>query len=434
MDLTKGKVSTALLKFTMPIILMQILNQAYMVADSVIVARFVNETALSVWASANNILLIGYAVLNGFAGASHIVVGRFYGEKRYDEIRPTVFTMGVAGMSLGVLMTILYIAFSRAVFVAMQLPEEILGQCTELAIIYALSFPLTGIQGAAGAVINGSGNSKTQTTICVSTQILNIVLDVIIISGFGIGVEGAAWASDFSMLVSCIWNVICAHLILKKKTQAKMYFSKTALKEYLQLALPTILQSSVLSVGTMVLQVIVNQAGIEYINGYTVATTIFNLLLLPIVATSVGFETFASQNIGAKAQDRVREGYHFLIKEGVVVCIVLTVIDIFFSGTMMSIYSLDVTSSGYAFAKMYLYLMILNFFLQLIKYSMEALFKANLKMNLFAISSVLSLVCRIVFAFATFSSIGLITMAWALLFGSAISAAFDIFWKKKLSL
>lgn len=196
--------------------------------------------------------------------------------------------------------------------------------------------------------------------------------------------EGAAWASDFSMLVSCIWNVICAHLILKKKTQAKMYFSKTALKEYLQLALPTILQSSVLSVGTMVLQVIVNQAGIEYINGYTVATTIFNLLLLPIVATSVGFETFASQNIGAKAQDRVREGYYFLIKEGVVVCIVLTVIDIFFSGTMMSIYSLDVTSSGYAFA--------------------------------------------------TVSSIGLITMAWALLFGSAISAAFDIFWKKKLSL
>lgn len=77
MNLTKGKVSTALLKFTMPIILMQILNQAYMVADSVIVARFVNETALSVWASANNILLIGYAVLNGFAGASHIVVGRF---------------------------------------------------------------------------------------------------------------------------------------------------------------------------------------------------------------------------------------------------------------------------------------------------------------------------------------------------------------------
>lgn len=434
MDLTKGKVSTALLKFTMPVILMQILNQAYMVADSVIVARFVNETALSVWASANNILLIGYAVLSGFAGASHIVVGRFYGERKYDEIRPTVFTMGVAGMSLGVLMTVLYIAFSRAVFVAMRLPEEILTQCTELAMIYALSFPLTGIQGAAGAVINGSGNSKTQTTICVSTQILNIVLDVIIISGFGIGVEGAAWASDFSMLVSCIWNVACAHLILKKKTQAKMYFSKTALKEYLQLAVPAIIQSSVLSIGTMVLQVIVNQAGIEYINGYTVATTIFNLLLLPIVATSVGFETFASQNIGAKAQDRVREGYHFLIKEGVAVCIVLTVTDIFFSGAMMSIYSLDVTGSGYAFAKMYLYLMIPNFFLQLVKYSIEALFKANLKMNLFAASSILSLVCRIGFAFLTVSSIGFITMAWALLFGSAISAAFNIFWKKKLSL
>ena len=81
MDLTKGKISSVLLKFTLPIILMQILNQAYMVVDSIVVARFVSDTALSVWSSANNILLIGYAILNGFNGASHIVVGRYFGEK-----------------------------------------------------------------------------------------------------------------------------------------------------------------------------------------------------------------------------------------------------------------------------------------------------------------------------------------------------------------
>lgn len=434
MDLTKGKVSTALLKFTMPIILMQILNQAYMVADSVIVARFVNETALSVWSSANNILLIGYAVLSGFAGASHIVVGRFYGERKYDEVKPTVFTLGMAGMVLGILMTLAYVVFSAMVFRLMQLPEEILAQCTGVSIIYALSFPLTGIQGAAGAVINGSGNSKTQTVICVSTQILNIVLDVILISQFHTGVAGAAWASDFSMLVSCIWNVVCAYLILRKKTQAKAYFSPASLREYLVLAVPTIVQSSVMSIGTMALQVIVNSAGIEYINGYTVATTIFNLLLLPIVATSVGFETFASQNIGAQEHARVKEGYSFLMKEGLGICAVLTVIDIFFSGAMMSIYSLDVASDGYAFAKLYLLFMIPNFFLQLFKYSIEALFKANLKMNLFAFSSILSLACRLVFAFLMQPVIGLQAMAWALLFGSAVSVAYDIYWKRKLAL
>lgn len=111
------------------------------------------------------------------------------------------------------------------------------------------------------------------------------------------------------MLVSCIWNLACASRLLKQKTQAKAYCSPASLKEYLTLAIPTIVQSSVLSIGTMALQVIVNCAGIEYINGYTVATTIFNLLLLPIVATSVGFETFASQNIGAKEMGRVKEGY-----------------------------------------------------------------------------------------------------------------------------
>ena len=100
----------------------------------------------------------------------------------------------------------------------------------------------------------------------------------------------------------------------------------------------------------------------------------------------------------------------------------------------MSMYSLDVTGNGYAFAKLYLLYMVPNFFLQLIKYSIEALFKANLKMNLFAVSSILSLVCRIVFAFATVKVLGLAAMAWALLFGSVVSAVFDIYWKKKLAL
>ena len=79
----------------------------------------------------------------------------------------------------------------------MQLPDEILTECTRVAIIYALNLPLTAIQGVTGALINGSGNSKTQTVICVSTQIMNIVLDVVIISCFHMGVEGAALASDF---------------------------------------------------------------------------------------------------------------------------------------------------------------------------------------------------------------------------------------------
>ena len=220
----------------------------------------------------------------------------------------------------------------------MQLPDEILSECTRVAIIYALSLPLTAIQGVTGAII----------------------------SCFHMGVEGAALASDFSMFVSCVWTFICARRILKQKTQAKMYFFPPALKKYLTLAIPSIIQSSVLSIGTMALQMIVNKAGIAYINGYTAANTIFNLFLLPIVAIRTGFETF--------------------------------------------------------------------FFLQLFKYSIESLFKAHLKMNLFAAASILSLGCRIAFAFIFTPIIGLSAMAWALLFGSAVSVIFDMCWKHYLKL
>ena len=78
--------------------------------------------------------------------------------------------------------------------------------------------------------------------------------------------------------------------------------------------------------------------------------------------------------------------------------------------------------------------MIPNFFLQLYRYSIEALLKANLKMNLFAISSVIALACRLMFAFLMQPVIGLQAMAWALLFGSAVSVAYDVYWKRKLAL
>ena len=248
------------------------------------------------------------------------------------------------------------------------------------------------------------------------------------------GVEGAALASDFSMFVSCVWTFICARHILKQKTQARMYFFPPALKKYLTLAIPSIIQSSVLSIGTMALQVIVNKAGIAYINGYTAANTIFNLFLLPIVAISTGFETFASQNIGASITERVRGGYHFLMKEGVLICVALSVLDVLLAGKFISIYATYPGTESFSFARVYLYLMIPNFFLQLFKYSIESLFKAHLKMNLFAASSILSLSCRIAFAFIFTSMIGLSAMAWALLFGSLVSVIFDMCWKHYLKL
>ena len=213
-----------------------------------------------------------------------------------------------------------------------------------------------------------------------------------------------------------------------------MYFFPPALKKYLTLAIPSIIQSSVLSIGTMALQVIVNKAGIAYINGYTAANTIFNLFLLPIVAISTGFETFASQNIGASITERVRGGYHFLMKEGVLICVALSVLDVLLAGKFISIYATYPGTESFSFARVYLYLMIPNFFLQLFKYSIESLFKAHLKMNLFAASSILSLSCRIAFAFIFTPMFGLSAMAWALLFGSLVSVIFDVCWKQHLKL
>ena len=93
MDLTEGSIFKKLVKFTIPIMIIQFLNQAYSIVDNVIVARFVNETALSVVSTVNSALLVGYCIMQGIAGAVTILVGNLYGAKQYETLRKTVKTL-----------------------------------------------------------------------------------------------------------------------------------------------------------------------------------------------------------------------------------------------------------------------------------------------------------------------------------------------------
>lgn len=430
MDLTQGNITRNLIKFSIPIIIMNIIAQAYVIADSVIVSRFLGEGALSIISSAVSATVIGYCILNGLCAGCPVIIGRLFGEKNYDRIKDALCTFRISGCIATLIITIAYILFSKQLFTSLKLPAQLLDESILLTQVYAIGFITHFYSNMQYSTLNGIGDSKSSMVICTVSQIMNVFLDIIVICFFGWGVYGASIASTFSMFVSCVWG----HFVISKKLNAlsdkKGKFNIEVFKDYMKLSIPSTLQKSVLSIGSLLLQRIVNMHGVDAINAYTISINIQSILVIPVMCYTMGYETFSSQNLGAKLEDRVKEGFTTILKTGFLLCIVLSILTIIFNKPMISLYLKDVNSTSFKLAYTFVLIYTPNYFFVLYKHGIDALFKANMKVHIFTISSILTLCMQIVFAYATVDILGLSALIWGISFGNIIGGLFNTVLKK----
>lgn len=432
MDLTQGNVSKQLVKFSLPIIIMQVLNQAYAIADSVIVSRFAGERELSIVSATMAVLAVGYCLVNGAGSACHILVGNQFGQRNYDKIKSTIKTVTYLGAVFSAIMAAVYIVGGPYFFRMVELPQKLMDDCVTLLRVYALSFIVQVICMIQSSVLNGIGDSRTPMFIGICTQILNIVLDIIVVAGMNGGAMGAAFASIFSLCVSVVWTYFVMRKKLLKLSGDKGEFDKKILWQYVKLTVPSLLQQSVMSVGSLFLQRLVNVQGINAINGYTVACNINSFFIIPIISYTMAYETFASQNLGAKDEARARQGFRSMLLQCGAVCIALSVGTILFAKMLIGLYLSDSSSYSFQFAYQYIMILIPNFFALLLKYGVDSIFKARMKIYLFTISSLISLVVRIGFSYAVVGSGGLLALAVATVVGNLAAIVFN--WGVKIYL
>lgn len=425
MDLTEGKIAGKLVRFTIPIIIIQFLNQAYTLADNIVVARFVSEEALSVLSTVNSTLLVAYCLMQGFGSAATILIGNLFGSRSYAKLRITVRTLLIGITAVSFLIFLIYTFGASPIFELLKVPMEIRSQCKSLIWIYALSLPPTFVCSVSTAALNGMGDSKTPMFISTGSQLLNIVLDVLAVAVFGYGIVGAALASLFSVLIAMSLTCLYLKQVLKKLGEENCDRKYSCLKQYMALAIPSILQQSILSIGSLLLQRLVNNQGVSYINGYTVACTLNNLFLLPVVSCCMGYETFAAQNLGARKPERVRHGFIGLLGTGSLLCVALALGTCLFASPLIRLYLTDSAGTAFRFARLYLLLLIPNYFLILAKNSVDGLFKAQQKVYLFTLSSLIALGSRILLGYTLAPFMGLTALAWATTAGNLIAALTD---------
>ena len=309
-DLTSGSPLKVILLFTLPLVLGNLFQQFYALADTIIVGRFCGVSALaSVGATGSvNYLILGFVigVCNGFA----IPIAQLFGARDYKDLRRHVANAAWLCMAASVVLTISTVALTRPMMQLMQTPDDIIdGAVIYIGWIFA-GIPFIFLYNMVAAIMRALGDSKTPLYFLILTSALNIGLDLLFIVPFHFGVLGAALATDISQVISGVLSFIYLRrkFDVLKMEKDDLAFSKKASIHLLGIGVPMGLQCSITAIGSVIMQWAVNVLGSTAVAAVTAAGKTQGLLTVPMESVGTAMATYAGQNLGASRMDRVRQG------------------------------------------------------------------------------------------------------------------------------
>lgn len=309
-DLTSGSPLKVILMFTLPLVLGNLFQQFYALADTIIVGRFCGVGALaSVGATGSvNYLILGFVigVCNGFA----IPIAQLFGARDYSDLRRHVANAAWLCIAGSVVLTVMTVALTRPMMQLMQTPADILdGAVIYIGWIFA-GIPFIFLYNMVAAIMRALGDSKTPLYFLILTSALNIGLDLLFIIPFQMGVLGAALATDISQVISGVLSFIylSRKFDVLKMQKADFAYSKKACARLLGIGIPMGLQCSITAIGSVIMQWAVNVLGSTAVAAVTAAGKTQGLLTVPMESVGTAMATYAGQNLGASRMDRVRQG------------------------------------------------------------------------------------------------------------------------------
>ncbi len=309
-DLTTGKPFQALLKFAIPVILGNLFQLFYTLADSVIVGKTLGADSLAAVGATNTIIYFVFCFINGFTGGFGICLGQRCGAKDEKGMRKSVAVSTLLSIAFAVILTLVCCLLSRQILRWMQIPADISEEAYDYMFVVLLGTGATVFYNMISNILRALGDSKTPLYFLVFSSILNVFLDILFIVPFHMGVAGAAWATILSQFLSAVLSLIVGlknfpilHLHKEDFTNLK----GTAI-QHLKTGFPMGFQMSVMCIGQLAMQTVVNSLGTAAVAGYTAASKADQLSVLVNNAMMTAISNYVAQNFGAGRIDRISQG------------------------------------------------------------------------------------------------------------------------------
>lgn len=319
-DMTVGNPMKIIFGFTLPIFIGNVFQQFYNMADAVIVGKFVGNKALAAVGSTGTIMFLIYGFVVGMTAGFTVLTAQKFGAGDMEGMRKTVAGAGILSFLIGALLTILFMVFMKPLLTLMNTPSDIFADAYAYIMIVSGGILAQMLYNLLSSVLRALGNSKLPLLFLVISALLNIVLDLVFIVGFGMGAKGAAVATVIAQGVSgilCLFYIIAKIPILHLKRE-DLNVGGTIYKNQLRIGLPMALQYSITAIGTMMVQSSLNILGSTLVAAYTAAGKIEQVVTQAYVAMGTTMATYAAQNMGAGSVKRIREGFKACTIIGVV--------------------------------------------------------------------------------------------------------------------
>ena len=243
--LIREKPLNAILRFSIPMMIGNLFQQFYTMADSVIVGRFVGEEALAAVGSSYALTSVFIAIAVGGGSGASVITSRLFGEGKHESMKESISTNLISFLALSILLGIAGFIFSDNIMKALNTPENIMTDAVTYLRIYFLGLPFLFMYNILSSVFNSLGNSKTPLFLLIFSSVLNIVLDIIAVTSLSMGVSGAAWATLISQALSAVISfVILLRTLTSFKTAKHVLYSSRTLRETGRIALPSIIQQA----------------------------------------------------------------------------------------------------------------------------------------------------------------------------------------------
>ena len=430
-DLTRGPVMRSMLLFAIPMILGDLLQQCYNVADTLIVGRFVGTGALAAVGSSYSLMTFLTSILLGLCMGSGALFSMHFGRRDADGLRESLVSSFVLIAAVAAAMSAASFACLDLIRVFLQVPAEVWGLMRAyLAIIFA-GIPAVFLYNYFASFLRAVGNSVVPLAFLAVSACLNIALDLWFVLGLGRGVAGAAEATVIAQYVS---GVGIAAYALARRSEFRglgrhLRIRAACLREVASYSFLTCLQQSVMNLGILMVQGLVNSFGPTIMAAFAAAVKIDSFAYLPVQDFGNAFSTFIAQNYGAKQPERIRAGLKGAAAASVGFGAVLSAAVWFFASPLMGLFVDAGEAAVIAEGVRYLHIEGAFYYGIGCLFLLYGLYRALGRPGMSVVLTVISLGTRVALAYLLSATpLGVTGIWWAVPIGWALADAAGIGW------
>ncbi len=342
-DLTTGKEGKLIFQFAAPMLLGNVFQQLFSVVDSIVVGKYVGKEALAAVGASFPVIFIMVSLIIGLVMGTTVIISQYFGAKDLVRVKRAIDTMYIYSTVAGIIATVVGIIISEPLLRLLGLPEEIMPQAVLYLKIYLSGIVIFFGFNGTSAVLRGLGDSKTPLYFLIIATIANIIFVLLFVAVFKWGVAGAAYATLLANAIAfglAIYWLNKTHKLIRIAIKG-LHFDREIFRKSINIGLPTGIQQTLVAMGALALMGIVNKFGTNVIAGFSVASRLDSLAVIPAMSFSQALSTFVGQNIGANKPERIRAGLIATLKMSGFVTIVTTVFIILGGHLLMSMFTTD---------------------------------------------------------------------------------------------